>query len=262
MNLLKPLLQISNFIALISMILMNMLVSTRSIDGNTVGSVSDKYDTLFSPASYTFGIWGLIYLSLLGFVIYQGRDIFSKSKEQVPLLLKITGWFGLSCAANIVWLVAWLTERLGLALMMMAALLGSLLIIYIHLGIGNKRPRNPWERWLLHVPFSLYLGWISIAIIANVASYLVSIEWNGWGISFEVWTLFMIGLATILCMFMIMGRGDRIFGAVGIWALWGIGIKHLRMGIGESQLLMTTAVVCALLLVSSMFFRQIKASFA
>lgn len=262
MNLLKPLLQISNIIALISVILMNMLVSTRTIEGNTVGSISDKYDTLFAPAGYTFSIWGLIYLALLGFGIYQGRDLFSKSKKQVPLLLRITGWFGLSCAANIVWLVAWLTERLGLALMMMAALLGSLLIIYLHLGIGKRAPKDQWERWLLYFPFSLYLGWISIATIANTASYLISINWAGWGIPPEGWTLIMIVIATALCMFLIIRNGDKIFGAVGIWSLWGIGIKHLQLGAAGSQMLMAVSVFCALLLLSSMFVRRLNTSFA
>lgn len=262
MNLLKPLLQISNIIALISMILMNYLSNTGVIGGKTVGDISNKYDTLFAPAGYTFAIWGLIYLALFAFAIYQARDIFSNSKKQVPILLQITGWFGLSCAANIIWLVVWLREQTGVAWMVMAGLLGALVIIYIHLGIGARPPRDQWERWCLFFPFSLYLGWISVATIANGASFLVSLDWNGWGIPPHVWTLVMIGTATILGLVMIMWRGDRVFGSVGIWALWGIGIKHLRLGENGSQLLMSAAVLGALLLFSSMFLSRVKSSLA
>jgi hypothetical protein len=253
---LKPLLQISNIAGLIAVIFFNYVSNTGVIGGKNVGEISNAYDSLFAPAGFTFAIWGLIYLALLGFAVYQARDLFVNSQANVPLLLRISGWFGLTCAANIIWLVAWLNERIGLAWLLMGTLLGGLVILYVHIGIGVRSPKDRWERWLLFFPFSLYLGWICVATIANGSSFLVSIGWNGFGLPPAMWAILMMAVAATLGILMVMKRNDWVIAGVVAWALTGIGVKHLRLEGLDSQLISMAALVGILALGSSYFLRR------
>src|SRR5665213_1484673 len=185
----KKILQIANGVALIATIIINYLSNTGVFNGNTMKTVSDKYHNYFTPASYAFAIWGVIYLGLLGFVIYTGRSLFKKTGSDGENVVEEIGWwFVISCVVNSLWVIAWLYDATGISVILMSILLISLFKI-----ITNNRMEldfHPLKKYLLIFwPFAFYSGWITVAIIADVAAWLTKINWNGWGISPVSWTI-------------------------------------------------------------------------
>ncbi|MDP5171176.1 MAG: tryptophan-rich sensory protein [Bacteroidia bacterium] len=213
--------QIFHILALVLVLVLNGLSNGKLIPGRSVGDISDSYPTLFTPAGVTFAIWGVIYLFLIGFSIYQGRDMFSATKVDMPFLKQIGPWFLISCAANSIWLFPWLYQRPALALIMMLVLFASLFVIYLQLEIGVM-PVSRAEKWLVHAPFSMYLGWITVATIANVSITLVANEWSGFGLSPQTWATVMVSAAGVIGFGVALFRADMVFALVIIWALFGI----------------------------------------
>ncbi|MFW6056309.1 MAG: hypothetical protein ACOC9B_03270 [Chloroflexota bacterium] len=227
-----------NTFGLVLVLTLNGLANALPINGVTTGKVSDQYDNLFTPAGFTFSIWGLIYLLLIAFVVYEwlmarsGRDRFSE---------RIGFWFLVSCLANASWILAWHYGLLPLSLVLMLVLLGSLLTVYLRLGIGlTGTTRGEWA--FVHLPFSVYLGWITVATIANVAVLLVSVQWDGFGLSPQFWTAAVIAVATGIALAMAFRRRDIYFCLVVDWALLGILLKRL----GDSTVPDQAVVIAAI----------------
>ncbi|MBD1433719.1 tryptophan-rich sensory protein [Sphingobacterium sp. DN00404] len=220
----KTVLPITNGLALIITVFVNYFGNAGIFNGNTMATVSDRYANFFTPAGYAFSIWGIIYFALLGFVIYTGRALFTK-KETDPILFKIRGLFVFTCLANSLWVIAWLNDYVGLSVIIMVALLVCLLRIILITRM--ELDYHPFRRYLfVFLPFALYAGWISVALIANVAAWLTKMNWDGWGISAVTWTVFMIAIAGVVNVFMIMTRNLREYGLVGIWALIAISVAN------------------------------------
>jgi len=208
-------------IAVIATLVMNGLANALPLNGQTTGEISDRFQVYFVPAGYVFSIWGLIYVGLILYAIYQVLP----AQRDNPRL-RATGYlFTLSCLANIVWLVLWHYEFFLLTLVAMGALLLLLIAIYLRLGIGQVAVSTA-ERWLVQLTFSIYLGWISVATIANVTSVLDYLNWGGWGLSPEIWTVIMLLAGVGLAFGMAFTRGDVAYGLVIIWAYAGIAVKH------------------------------------
>lgn len=237
--------QIANGIALILTILVNYYSNTGRLNNTTIGEVSHNLDSLFTPAGYAFSIWGLIYLLLFGFIIFQGWGLFRK-QENDDFVLKIGWWFVISCLANCAWIISWLYGFTGLSVVFMFLLLISLLRIIVN---------NKMELWdapipiiaFLWWPFVIYIGWISVASIANVSAYLIKIGWNGFGFSQPFWTVFMIVIATIINLFVTWKRNMREFALVGAWALVAISFKNWD----NYQIIAYSALMAALVLLIS-----------
>lgn len=210
-----------NAAAYLAMILINYLSNALPINGQDAGTVSDKYATFFTPAGLTFAIWGIIYLGLGAFIVYQIIDSFRIDEGRTSFVDRIGVWFIVSCLANMTWLFTWHYEILWLSVIIMLVLLGSLLMIYQRLNIGLEAVAHP-IKYYVHLPFSLYLGWISVATIANISSFLVSLEWGGLGISQPVWAVVMVLIAIILAALMLLRRGDVFYALVIAWASFGI----------------------------------------
>ncbi len=237
---------IVNGVALVSTIVMNYLSNTGVFNGQTMKTVSDAYFNYFTPAGYAFSIWGLIYLALFAFVFYSGRTLFN-SKTQEPILEKIGLWFAISCVANSVWVVVWLYLYPALAAFIMLIILFSLLrIIFI---IQPEMVKSSFKRKLLILfPFSLYVGWISVALIANVAAWLTKINWNGWGISAEYWTIILIVIAGLVNVLVHFKLNLKAFVAVGIWALIAIAVSNLKNN-GPDTIVYACYVISSILFV-------------
>lgn len=210
-----------NVVAIVATIFVNYLANALPINGKTTGEISDQFEVLFVPAGYVFAIWGLIYLGLIGFAIYQALP----SQRENPLLRKVGYLFALSCAANIAWLFLWHYEVFPATVLAMLILLTSLIAIYVRLGSGSVT-LSKVEKWLVQFPFSIYLAWITVATISNVAIVLTSIEWSGWGISPVIWTLIMLGVATAITLLASLPRRAIAYMIVIIWAFVGIAIKQ------------------------------------
>jgi ABC-type Fe3+-siderophore transport system permease subunit len=236
--------QILVLLSTLGVIAINGLASARGLNGVTTGEISDRFDVYFVPAGYVFSIWGLIYLGLLGYTIYQ---MLSAQREN-PRLRRIGYLYVLSCAANIAWLFLWHYEFFPWTIVAMVALLLLLIAIYLILGIGRTR-ESPAETWLVRVPFSIYLGWITVATIANATSLLDYLNWSGWGISPEAWTVIMLVAATIIAAAVSITRGDVAYVAVIVWAFVGIALKHSDNSIVSVTAWVTAAFVALTLLV-------------
>ena len=238
----KRTLQLANPIALVATIIINYSASAGLINGQTIGEVSARYPTLVTPAGYAFSIWGLIYLMLAGFVVYQARGLFRPVNSD-DFVLDIGWWFVASCVTNSLWVITWVYNWTGLSVLMMALLLLSLIKIILSTNM---------ERWdapmpiILFVwwPFCLYAGWITVAIIANVAAFLTKIGWSGFGLSDSAWAVLMIIAAGIINLLMIRNRNMREFALTGVWALVGIIVANW----GAQQPVVITAAITAIVL--------------
>ena len=174
----KRVLQIANGFFLIITVVINYLSNTGIFNGNTMASVSARYQNLFTPAGYAFSIWGLIYLGIFIFIIYQGQNLFKKN-ENDQIVIKTGWWFVLSCIANCSWVLAWLYEYTGLSVLIMLLLLVCLLRILIN---ANKMRQTTSVKAFAIWPFSIYAGWICVALVANIAALLTKLEWDGFEI--------------------------------------------------------------------------------
>ncbi len=216
----------------------NVAANSLPINNQTTGEISDRFDVFFVPAGYVFSIWGLIYLGLLAFTVYQVLP----AQTENPRLVRIRLPYLLAAVANIAWLLCWHYNLFGWSMLAMTVLLISLIVIYLGLNVGQC-PAPASEKWLAHLPFSIYLGWISVATIANATAVLTFYNWSGWGVSPEAWTVIMLGIGMILAFLMNYTRGDVAYSLVLLWAYIGIAIKH------EGTAVATAAWVASALLV-------------
>lgn len=220
----KKTLQISNAIALILVLVANYLASTGFFNGNTIGSVSAQYENLFTPAGYAFSIWGLIYLGLAGFIYYQFSNRLLR-KDRGNVIIEIGWWFVVSCVANVLWLITWLYDYTGISVIVMIILLFSLVKIILNTRMELDDPSLA-KVALVWWPFSLYAGWISLALIANIAAYLTKIGWDGWGLSEVSWTIIMTIVAGLINLVITWTRNMREFALVGVWGLTAIAVAN------------------------------------
>ncbi len=249
----SSLLKYTNILAYVLTVLVNSVAGgTTIIGGKNTAMISDSNPTLITPAGYVFSIWGIIYILLGVFVIYQALP-----SQQGKEFQKRIGWlFVLSSTANIVWIFLWQYEYLALSVVLIFLLLATLISIYLRLGIG-KSAVTMRERLAVHAPFSVYLGWITIASIANVAVTLVSVKWDGFGIAPETWAILIVIVALLITLLVVATRKDVAYSLVIIWALLGIAMKQ-----SGNQTIVTlteaSAVIVAVALVATVLFTRLR----
>jgi hypothetical protein len=233
-----------NTLGYIIMIAANALAILLPINGKTTGQISDEYPNLFAPAGFTFSIWGVIYLSLLAFIIYQLRLAFSNQHPEAlcRLMQKMKDWFLISSVANACWLFAWHYHLIPVSVVIMVMLLISLIVIQFNFNIG-KLPAPLPEKIFIHFPFSLYLGWIAIATIANLTTLFVYAGWEGNMHNQIIWTIIMIGAGTALSMGMILLRNNIVYALVSVWAFYGILMKRKEADILEQNVIIHTCII-------------------
>jgi hypothetical protein len=240
-NTLHPrVLQIVNVAAFVGVLAVNILSNALPLNGRTAGEISDALPSFFTPAGYTFSIWSVIYLALLGFAIYQALP----AQRQNPLLGRIGWLFALSSVVNTAWLFAWHYGYYVLSVFFMVGLLLTLIAIYLRLDIGRPKPGlNTAAKLFIQLPFSLYLGWITVATIANVASVSAYLGWTGFGIAGPTWSAIMMSVAVLVAAILLLNRRNLAYAAVLVWALFGI-----RSAYPDVPVIATTALIAALLI--------------
>jgi len=241
--------QVVNVVAVIGTLVVNGLANALPLNGLTTGEISDRFEVYFVPAGYVFSIWGLIYLGLIGFAIYQALP----AQRENPRLQSVGYLFAFSCAANVAWLFLWHYEQFLWSVMAMVALLLSLILIYLRLGIGRIEVSTA-ERWLVQVPFSVYLGWVTAATVANVTSVLDYVSWGGWGIAPQVWAVIMLVVGTGIATAVGLTRDDVAYMLVIVWAFVGIAVKHAATPTVAIAAWVTTGLV--VLAIGASVFRQ------
>jgi hypothetical protein len=224
----KLILSVLNIIGFLGTVIVNALANTLPINNKTTGELSDQYPNLFVPAGLTFSIWGLIYILLAIFVVYHLICAIRKDTQRWNFIDRIGILFFITCIANIGWIFAWHYEILPLSMVLMLLLLVCLIIIYLLLSIGKSDSPGA-EKYLVHLPFSIYLGWISIATIANATAILVNANWNTFGLGEQFWTVAVIIVGIVIALAMLFQRKDIFYCLVVDWALVGILIKRLAV---------------------------------
>ena len=218
-------LAIVNLFGFLVVVIVNALATTIPLGGKTTGQLSDQYPNLFVPSGLTFSIWGVIYILLGNYAVYGLIYSVRKSEPTNDFMERIGILFIVTCAANAGWILAWQYEILPLSLAFMLILLVTLITIYNRLNVGRSKA-EPTEKYLVHLPMSVYFGWISIATIANVTALLVAYKWNRFGIREEIWAIIMIGIGIVLGLIMLLSRKDIFYALVVDWAVLGILLKR------------------------------------
>ena len=222
----------------------NILASVLPLNGQNTGEISDRFPVFFVPAGYVFAIWGVIYIGWIAFAIYQARS----TQRENPRLRRLGYAFALSCVFNAAWLFCWHYNRFGLSVLVMLGLLVLLIVSYLRLDVGNTAAGTA-ERWSVDIPFSVYLGWITVATVANISDYLYLIRWDGFGIAPQVWAVIMIVVASLLGALMAVLRRDSAYVFVLVWSFVGIAVKQ-----AATPLVAYTAWVFALMMLALAIF--------
>jgi hypothetical protein len=229
--------QVLVIIATVATIVVNYLANSLPINNLSTGEISDRFAVLFVPAGYVFSIWGLIYLGLIGYSIFQALP----ANRANPTLRSIGYLYILSALANISWIFLWHYEQFVFTVPVMLVLLGSLIAIYRR--VNSRNDLAPQEQWFVRIPFSVYLGWITVATVANVTAVLDYLNWGRWGINPEIWFAIMLLIATAIGALVAWLRRDVAYVAVLVWAFAGIAVKH-----SSNQFVWGASVLAALVL--------------
>ena len=240
----KVLVVISFFI----MVVVNALASILPINGIGTGEVSDYYANLFAPSGLTFAVWGLIYLLLAVYMVYQ-LTVKKDSELGKSLLNKVGLYFTVSSAANTLWIFTWHYDLIYLSIILMAVILVCLIVIVSSI---RKEQLSGKEKICVKLPFSIYFGWITVATIANVTTLLVSLGWNGFGLSEALWTVIVLAVGAVIAIVTIIRYKDYPYGLVILWAYAGILLKHLSpAGFGGMYMEVIIAAIACLALVAA-----------
>ena len=236
-------------ILFVAMITVNILANALPINGLDTGEVSDRYPSLFTPSGITFSIWSVIYISLAGSVVVMwGHRANALIKKLLPL-------FCASCILNISWILSWHYLLPGLSVIIMVLLLSVLILIFMNLTWAGDLDKT--KKIWIKFPFTIYFAWISVATIANISTYLVSLGWNGGPLSEETWAVFMMSIAAGLAFYVTSTYNAYWYSAVVIWALIGIFLK--RQG-SEFEFIVYASIILTAILAVNIFYRIRKTS--
>jgi hypothetical protein len=216
--------QILVMVATLLTLLVNILANALPLNGQTTAEVSGQFEVYFVPAGYVFAIWGIIYMGLLAYTWYQGRA----DQADNSRLKQISGLYAGSAVANMAWLFLWHYQLFALTLVAMVTLLVLLILIFLKLQTG--KPDAPaLEKWILDIPFEIYLGWVCVATIANVTDVLAYYHWNGFGIDPITWGTIMLTAGVLLAVIINITHKNLVIPTVFIWAYIGIGVKFVEL---------------------------------
>ncbi|MGB7874582.1 MAG: TspO/MBR family protein [Anaerolineales bacterium] len=246
--------QLINALSVVLTLTINILAAALPLNGQNTGEISDRFDVFFVPAGYVFAIWFVIYFGWIAFAIFQ----FLPAQKEYPRLRKLGYWFALSGVFNAAWLFCWHYNLFGLSVLVMLALLGTLIVSYLKLDIGRAKV-STGEKWAVDIPVSVYLGWVSVATIANITSWLYSINWEGFGITPQTWAVIMLGIASIVGALMAFLRQDSGYLFVFVWAFAGIAVEQAGTPLVANSAWAATVVALGLAVYSVVQRRKMPA---
>lgn len=248
---------IANLIGFLATVGVNALAVTLPLNNKSTGQLSDQYPNLFVPAGLTFSIWSIIYLLLAVYCVYGLLPGVRRDHDRGVFIERIGLLFVFSSIFNISWIFAWHYELVLLSVVIMLLFLLTLIAIYLRLKIGASETSNQ-EKFLVHMPFSIYLGWISVATIANITALLVYWKWNGFGFDPQFWTVTVIAVAIVLAIVMLLRHRDIFYALVVDWALAGILIKRLADNSLADQYVIIAAITGLVVVTGGVILRLVK----
>ncbi len=242
--------QLATITAILGTFIVNVLSNVSPLNGLSIGEISNSVfsNVLLTPASYAFAIWGLIYLGLIALGIYQ----LLPAQRRNPTLMRMGYLLVWACLAQVIWVFLFLSRLFPLSLVAMLGILLPLILIYLRLGENQQRILRR-EQWFIHRPISVYLGWITVATVLNVALTLYDLNWGGWGISPSIWTTIAIIVSSAIATTAAIQRQDAAYTLVIVWALVAIAVKQQAVPI-----ISITAIVAAIILAVMVLVIQSK----
>jgi hypothetical protein len=241
-----PVLVSLNIVTAMAMIAVNGMANALPINGLNTGQISAFYPNAFVPAGFTFSIWLVIYILVIGFCIFQISG--SRIRENKEAVERIGSLFALTNILNASWILAWHYRMVSLSLLIMLLLLLTLVAIHLRLPIPDtSRPMQ--NRIWIQGTFSVYLGWIMTATIANTTAWFVDKGWKGSPLSEETWAIIMILAAGLLSFLMLSRRKNRIVPLVTVWSAGGIIARQYGAN-GFNGVALTGSIVCIVLLLA------------
>jgi hypothetical protein len=244
--------QLANILSVLFALTINILSNALPLNGQNTGEISDRFHVFFVPAGYVFAIWGVIYIGWIAFVIYQALP----AQRESPRLRNLGYLFVVSCIFNAAWLFCWHYNQFGLSVVVMFILLGLLIASYLRLNVGRISV-GALEKWSVDIPFSLYLGWVTVAAVANVTSYLDFIHWSEFGIAPQVWAVIMLGVASLLGVGMTLTRRDSGYVLVLVWSFAGIAVKQAAEPLVANSAWIATLIALGLAIYSLVQSRRL-----
>ncbi|MFD2938157.1 tryptophan-rich sensory protein [Spirosoma flavum] len=241
--------------SIVTLLVMNYLSNVGAFGGQTNGAVSAKYHTLITPAGYAFSIWGVIFLGLLAFAIYQGTG----SQQENPRFRAIGWWVVLNAFCNAIWSPLFNTEHIGLALLVILVMLFSLVIIEQRLLIRRgvdllistdpdatlpESPASATETWLARIPFSIYFGWLTVATILNTTVYLKATDFSLMGLSEQTWAMAILIVGLVVGAVIFNRYRSVAYILVFAWAYTAIAVE--QKGYSQVQLIAGAGAICAI----------------
>jgi len=241
----KRILQSLNILTLLLTIGVNYIFNTGEHIANSMRSISSKYENLLTPAGYAFSIWGLIYIALVCFAFYQARSMFNKNIDD-DFVGKIGPWFIFSNILNALWVVVFTNDMIGLSIVIMVLLFACLLKIILNLNM------EMWDAPFVTIlaiwwPFSLYFGWVNVALAANASIYLVSLGFTGAPIGTTGWAVLVLLVLGAVVLAMIWTRNMREYATAAAWGIIAIAVRNWD---GNQTVAYTAAAIAALILIN------------
>ena len=242
--------QISVVVTVLITLVVNGLANALPLNGQNTGQISDRFNVYFVPAGYVFSIWGLIYIGLIAYAIYQALP----AQRENPRLRATGWWIALGGLANSAWIFLWHYNQFPLTLVAMLVLLATLIVTYLRLGVGCTTI-TAGEKWAVHLPFSIYLGWITVATVANISDVLDFLKWDRFGIAPEIWMSIVLAAVLVIAILMNFTRRDVAYATVLLWALAGITVKQAGVPVVVIPTWITFGLI-ALTLAAALFVRK------
>ncbi|GAB2571308.1 tryptophan-rich sensory protein [Spirosoma areae] len=248
--------QVMVVLSIVAMIALNYLSNAGMFGGKTNGEISDKYHTLITPAGYAFSIWGLIFLGLLAFAVYQALP----AQQTTPRFRAIGWWVVLNAVCNGIWSPLFNNERIGIALLVILVMLFSLVVIEQRLLEKPHVPLIPTDRdatlpesatsatqtWLARIPFSIYFGWLTVATILNTAVFLKATEFSLMELSEQTWATAILIVGLLVGAIVFNRFRSVAYILVFAWAYAAIAVE--QEGYGQIPLVAGAGAIVAVLL--------------
>lgn len=233
-------LQILNWVFFLAMVFVNFLANYLPINNKTTGALSNQYPNLFVPAPITFAIWGLIYLLLFLFCIKQSKGLFSNNIDEITseTVLLINFRFIITCILNATWIFFWHYEYIGVSVVVMLLFLAQLIDLNKRLDTITIYLSNA-SRFAIKAPFGVYLGWICVATVANITTFLVNIKWDRANQTEAFWTCLLIGIAALITGYALIKLRNFYLGLAVMWAFSGIIYARLNAEIYQRFIIWT-----------------------
>ena len=206
--------QVAVVAAVLVNLVLNGLAGAGLLFGVQTGAVSDGAPTPITPAGWAFAVWSVIFVGVAAFAVWQALPAQRGPRYDRPAVP-----FALANVLNGLWQVPWLTERFGVASVVIAGILGSLVWLYVVL---DRMALRGAERWALGVPTSLWLAWIAVAAPLNWTVWLRSL---GWAPESVVWPVAVVLVVGAVGAWLLARTGDLAVAAVLWWAFAAIALN-------------------------------------